>query len=259
MTTDEPATAALPDAGYFDQWYADIAESTSRDAIVARVLGLPAHLRSTSLLTWQGIAELTDRLRVPHGGLLLDIACGRGGYGIEIAHRTGARLIGVDFSATALRQAAAAAAERLPAGRAEFRVGTLLETGLPDATADAVMCVDALQFGEPPLAGLHEFRRVLKPGGRLALTCWEAVDPGDPLVPPRIHAVHLRRDLTAAGFADVEVERRADWRQTEHTLWEAVAAQTEPDAAMRSLQEEGRRALEIFGSLHRMFATATAP
>jgi SAM-dependent methyltransferase len=249
----------MPGADYFDQWYADIAGSASRDAIVARMLGLPAYLRSTSLLTWEGIAEVADRLRVPRDGLLLDVGCGRAGYGIEIAHRAGARLIGVDFSATALRQAQSAAAERLPAGRAEFRVGTLLETGLPGATADALLCVDAVQFAEPPLAGLLEFRRLLKPGGRLALTCWEATDPDDPQVPPRIHAVHLLRDLTAAGFADVQVQERTDWREAERTLWEEAAAQPDPDPAMRSLQEEGRRALETFGSLRRMFATATAP
>ncbi|WP_327011226.1 methyltransferase domain-containing protein [Dactylosporangium sp. NBC_01737] len=259
MTMDKPAATALPGADYFDQWYADIAGSTSRDAVVARLLGLPAHLRSTGLLTWQGIAEVTDRLRLPRGGLLLDIGCGRAGYGIEIAHRTGARLIGVDFSATALRQAESAAMERLPAGRAEFHVGTLLETGLPGAAADALMCVDAVQFAEPPLAALHEFRRLLKPGGRLALTCWEAVGPGDPLVPPRISAVHLLRDLTRAGFADVDVRERPDWRRAERTLWEAVAAQCDPDAAMLALQEEGRRSLETFGSLRRVFATATAP
>ncbi|WP_327707554.1 hypothetical protein OG912_00015 [Streptomyces sp. NBC_00464] len=90
--------AALPDAGYFDRWYADIADSTSRDAIVARMLQLPAYLRSTSLSTWQGVADVEEALRVPHDGLLLDIGCGRAGYGIEIAHRTGARLVGVDFS-----------------------------------------------------------------------------------------------------------------------------------------------------------------
>jgi SAM-dependent methyltransferase len=258
MTTDKPA-AALPDAGFFDQWYADIAESAGRDALVARAFGLPAHLRSTSLVTWQGIADVTDRLRLPHDGLLLDIACGRAGCGIEIAHRTGARLIGVDFSATALRQARAVAADRLPLGRAEFRVGTLLGTGLVGGAADALMCLDALQFAEPPLAALHEFRRLLKPGGRLALTCWEAVDRDDPLVAPRILAVDLLRDLTAAGFAEVLVVERDDWRLAERTLWEAVAVQTDPDPAMRSLQEEGRRALETFGSLRRVLATATAP
>jgi hypothetical protein len=35
-----------------------------RDAIVPRTLRLPAELQSTSLLTWDGIAEATDQLRL---------------------------------------------------------------------------------------------------------------------------------------------------------------------------------------------------
>jgi hypothetical protein len=59
--------------------------SPARDAIVARTPGLPPELQSTSMLTWQGIAEVTDALQMPQDGLLLDVACGRGGYGIEVA------------------------------------------------------------------------------------------------------------------------------------------------------------------------------
>lgn len=32
------------------------------------------------------------------------------------------------------------------------------------------MCLDSVQFADPPLAGLCEFRRVLAAGGRLVLT-----------------------------------------------------------------------------------------
>ena len=39
-------------AAYFDQWYADMATSPARDAIVARTLGLPPQLQSASTLTW---------------------------------------------------------------------------------------------------------------------------------------------------------------------------------------------------------------
>jgi cyclopropane fatty-acyl-phospholipid synthase-like methyltransferase len=42
---------------------------------------------------------------MPQDGLLLDLACGRGGYGIEVARRAGARLLSVDFSSVALEQA----------------------------------------------------------------------------------------------------------------------------------------------------------
>lgn len=233
-------SAAKRDATYFDQWYADVATSPVRDAIVARTLGLPPKLQSTSLLTWQGIAEVTPELRMPRDGLLLDLACGRGGYGIEIARRTDARLFGVDFSGIALEHARSSSARLLPAGRSEFQIGTLLATGLPTGNANGLMCVDAVQFAEPPLAALLEFRRVLASGGRLVLSCWEAVDSSDGQVSPRIHAVNLRRDLTAAGFVNVQVHDKSEWREAERSMWKAmVAAPGESDSAVRSLQTEG--------------------
>jgi SAM-dependent methyltransferase len=259
MTSEKPAVPVMRDAAYFDQWYADMAASPVRDAIVARTLGLPPELRFASALSWQGVAEVTEELRLPQDGLLLDIACGRGGYGVEVARRTGARLVGVDFSPVALAQARSIAARRLPAGRSDFQLGTLLAAGLPTGVADGLMCVDAVQFAEPPLAALLEFRRLLTSGGRLALTCWEAVDPLDGRVSARIHAVNLRRDLPEAGFVDVEVREKPDWRQAERALWEEAVAVVDADAAVRSLQAEGRRSLDAFDSLRRVFATATAP
>jgi SAM-dependent methyltransferase len=259
MTLERPATPATRGAQYFDQWYADMAASPARDAIIARALRLPPEHQVTGILPWQGVAEMAEQLRLPTDGLLLDIACGRGGYGIEIARRAGARLVGVDFSPVVVEQARLAGAERLPAGRSEFQVGTLLASGLHPGVADAVMCVDAVQFGEPPLAALLEFRRLLRPGGRLALTCWEAVDPADERVPPRIRSVDLRRDLPKAGFIDVEVHDRPDWREAERTVWQEAVAAVDADPAVRSLQDEGRSSLENFDSLRRVFATATAP
>jgi SAM-dependent methyltransferase len=260
MGSGEPAQAAKLDARYFDQWYADMVTSPARDAIVARTLGLPPELQSTSVLTWQGITELTEALHMPHDGLLVDLACGRGGYGIEVARRTGARLLGVDFSGVALAQARLSSARLLPAGRSEFRVGTLVATGLPAAVANGLMCVDAVQFADPPLAALLEFRRLLASGARLVLSCWEAAGPPDERVPPRIRAVNLRRDLPAAGFADVQVHEKPEWREAERRMWqEALAAPADSDAAVRSLQTEGRRALDTFESLRRVFASATAP
>ena len=240
------------DAAYFDQWYADMVTSSARDAIITRALSLPPELSQSGVVTGPAIAEISSELRLPPDGLLLDIACGRGGYGIEIARRADARLIGVDFSAVAVEEAAAKGAPR-----SEFRVGTLVATGLATGAADALMCLDAVQFAEPPLAGLREFHRLLKPGGRLALTCWEAVSAADERVPPRIRAVNLARDLPAAGFTDVRVHERPTWRAAERSLWEAAVAAADTDAAVRSLRAEGRRSLDTFDSLRRVFATAT--
>jgi len=79
--------------------------SPVKDEIQQRHLGLPPYLLSTSLLGWDGIAEAAASLRLSAGSTLVDLGCGRGGYGLEIAARSKARLVGVDFSAEAARQA----------------------------------------------------------------------------------------------------------------------------------------------------------
>jgi 2-polyprenyl-3-methyl-5-hydroxy-6-metoxy-1,4-benzoquinol methylase len=93
-------------AEYFDGWYRDKSENPQVDEVHRRVLGLPPTVPSGSCLPGDGIAEVASELRLTAGPALLDLACGRGGYGLEVAARTGARLTGVDFSAEALRHAA---------------------------------------------------------------------------------------------------------------------------------------------------------
>jgi SAM-dependent methyltransferase len=245
-------------AQYFDGWYADMVGSPAKDRLMQRHLGLPAGLLSTSLLSWAGIAEVVATLALSPGDTLLDLACGRGGYGLEIARRTGARLVGVDFSAEALRQAREQA--RRLGVPADFRLGDLAATGLDAGSVDAAVCVDAVQFAEPPAGAYRELRRVLGPGGRVVLTCWEPVRPGDERLAVRLRNVDLRAGLEGAGFAGVRVTERADWRAVEGAMWREVAA-LDPgaDAALRSLHDEGVRTLDTFDLLRRVVAVAEAP
>jgi SAM-dependent methyltransferase len=232
--------------------------SAIKDGVQQRHLGLPPELLSTSLLTWDGIDDATQRLQLAAGDTLLDLACGRGGYGLEIAARTGADLIGVDFSAEAVRQAVALAQQRSQV--AHFRVNDLTATGLQTVSIDAILCVDAIQFANPPAAAYREMRRVLRPGGRAALTCWEPVDRYANGLPERLRVVDLQAGLESAGFKDVEVAERPDWRAAERAMWEeAVALDPGDDPALHSFHDEGVRALLTFASLRRVLATATAP
>lgn len=247
----------MPSAEQFDRWYADMVASPVRDELVRRHLGLPAHVPSSSLLTWDAIAEVGATLRLSPGRVLLDLACGRGGYGLEVAHQSGAQLIGVDFSGEAVRRARQLA-ERL--GRAAvFQVGDLTATGLTDASVDAVMCVDAVQFARPSHVVYEEIRRVLTPGGRVVLTCWEPVDPSDDRLLDRLRAVDLRAGLTAAGFVDVSVQDRPDWQTVERGLWrEAAMLDPGEDPALRALHDEGGQVLQYGHLSRRVMATATA-
>ena len=256
--TERMESGPWPSANDFDGWYADMTGSPVKDEIQQRHLGLPPHLLSTSLLGWEGIAEVVEALRLSPGDTLLDLACGRGGYGLEIAARTGARLLGVDFSAEAVRQAREYA-RRLDR-TADFRFGDLAATGLGDGSVDTVLCVDAIQFAQQPGAAYCELQRVLAPGGRAVLTCWEPLGQDDERLPYRLRRVDLAAGLTAAGFGNIEVRDRAGWRACERAMWqEAVALDPGDDPALQSFHDEGVRSLDIFALMRRVIATATAP
>lgn len=248
------------DAAHFDRWYQDLADSPAADEIAQRVLGLPARLQSSSLLGWDAFEEVVAALGVVDGQVLLDLACGRGGYGLEIARRSGVRVVGVDFSAVAIGQARRRADASGLADRAEFRVGELTRTGLAAGSVDAVLVVDAVQFAEPLPQALREVRRVLVPGGRLVMTCWEVVDPADERLPEALRRLDLARRLPLAGFADVEVADRPAWREVERALWqEAVTIAPGDDPTLRSLRNEGLRKLDTFDAIRRVLVTARAP
>ncbi|GAB3490285.1 class I SAM-dependent methyltransferase [Nocardiopsis coralliicola] len=87
-----------------------------------------------------------------------------------LARATATRLIGVDFSAVAVETARSRSGARLPADRVDLRVGTLEDTGLPGACADAAVSLDALPLAPDPEAAAAEAARLLRPGGRLAFT-----------------------------------------------------------------------------------------
>lgn len=199
-------------------------------------------------------------LDLREGQVLVDLACGRGGYGLEIARRSRCRLVGLDFSAVAIEHARRRAQMLGLADRAEFRVGEFVSTGLSRASVDAVLVVDSLQFAEPIPDALRECRRVLRAGGRIVVTCWEALDAADERLSRRMRQVDLLEQLPLAGFVGVEVVDKPVWHSAERALWEeALSVDADGDLAMESMQDEARRVLATFEGLRRVLATASAP
>lgn len=56
---------------FFDQWYAEMGRSASRDQIVRRALGLPPDMEASGLLPWAGVAEVAAALNLARRGLEL--------------------------------------------------------------------------------------------------------------------------------------------------------------------------------------------
>jgi SAM-dependent methyltransferase len=245
-------------AEYFDGWYADKAQTQTVGQIMNRNMGLPADALA-GVVSADALPEITAGLALRAGDSLVDVACGRGYYGLVIARETGASLTGIDFSEQALGEARAQAA-RMKVHDAGFRVGNLTASGLPDGHADAVLCTDSIQFAEPQSAGYAEIARILRPGGRAVLTCWEPTGVADGRLGTRIRTVNLRAGLLAAGFADVDVRDRPEWLAREYAMnAEAAALDAGDDPALRSFRDEGARSVAQVGDglMRRVLAVAT--
>jgi SAM-dependent methyltransferase len=247
-------------ADYFDQWYADIDASQTRRQVFRDALQLPAEIDPSNLVPLAGLEEIAEQLAIPAGGLLVDLACGRGGPGMWLARATGARLVGVDFSPVAVAQAAARRLLFDLEDRATFVVGDLTSTELAAGTAHAVVCVDAFLFAADVGAAGHEVRRLLRPGGRVVMTGWEAIDRDDESLSERTRRADFRGHLLDAGLVDVVVEERPNWYAAERRLWElALALDAPDDPAVASMQEEAASALESFDRRRRVMASGRAP
>jgi SAM-dependent methyltransferase len=133
----------------------------------------PAEFAHISFLMLAEARRLLDLLELTDGDVLVDLACGAGGPGLWAAQQTGASLIGIDPSAPGLAAARRRASRVELDDRSGFQLGTFERTGLPDGAADAAMSIDALQYAPDKRAAMAEFLRILRPGGRLGLVCFE--------------------------------------------------------------------------------------
>lgn len=97
------------------------------------------------------------------GDVILDAGCGTGSLAARFA-QTARQVHAVDIAGNAFDAQYAA----LPNLR--FQKMNIEQLAFADGTFDKVVCVEALEHVIDPPRVLAEFRRVLKPGGRLVLT-----------------------------------------------------------------------------------------
>lgn len=123
---------------------------------------------------WARSGERTiERIGLMEGQVVLDLACGSGASTLPAARWVGprGRVIGIDLSEKMLEKGRAKAA-RDGLDQIEFRVGDMTATGFPDGAFDAVVCVFGLSLAPDMSAFLADLWRMVRPGGRLAITTW---------------------------------------------------------------------------------------
>lgn len=110
--------------------------------------------------------KLTAELENP-ASLILDVACGTGDLSIELQQHAAAKVIGTDFC----RPMLAIAKEKNPKNQLSipYIEGDALNLSFADESFNAVTIAFGLRNVANWLDGLNELRRVLKPGGKLAI------------------------------------------------------------------------------------------
>jgi len=104
------------------------------------------------------------------GDRLLDVACGHGASALLAARELGCRVVGLEYGARAVQDATAAARTAgLDAG-VSFRRGDAEALPFESDIFDAVLCECSLCTFPDKARAARELRRVLRPGGRLALS-----------------------------------------------------------------------------------------
>lgn len=122
--------------------------------------------------------RLVEHAQLTTGSRVLDAATGRGASAFPAAKRVGphGRVIGTDISAGMLRETG----KDVRSGNwpnIELQLMDAEQLTCPDSAFDCVLCGFALWFFPHPDRALQQFYRVLKPGGRLALTTWAHDSP----------------------------------------------------------------------------------
>ncbi|HET6870096.1 MAG TPA: methyltransferase domain-containing protein [Solirubrobacteraceae bacterium] len=174
-------------------------------------------------------AWMIEHARLQPGQRVLELAAGPGDTGFLAAEliRPGGTLLSTDATENML-EVARARANELGIENVEFKRIELEWIDLDTASVDVVLCKWGLMFAVDPEAALREARRVLRPGGRIALAAWDEprfndwatiptralvefghIAPPDPDAPGMFILSapgRLKELLESAGFLDAVVE-----------------------------------------------------
>ncbi len=226
---------------------------------------------------------MVDAIDPQPGQRVLELAAGVGETGFLVAELVApvGGVITSDQSQAMLEGARARAAE-LGLSNVEFQELNAEWIDLPVASVDAALCRWGYMLMADPHAALVETRRVLRPGGRLALAVWDAIEKNPWARLPASEL--LERDLIKAptpdvpgpfalsdeervsellresGFSDVHVEALDLWQRSASfdELWETVLdlSRVFHDAVLSRPESE---IADIRGSLATRLEDYTAP
>jgi ubiquinone/menaquinone biosynthesis C-methylase UbiE len=160
-------------------------------------------------------SQALDELAVQPGEDVLELGCGHGRTLARLSKlEPAARLFGVDPSDVMRSEARRRNRAGVAAGRIRIEDGDSGKLPFEDGSFDAAFTVHTVYFWPDVAEGMHELRRVLRPGGRLLLV----YRPDDPelrrALPASVYTLRgsaeLEGALGEAGFRGIETREQPD-------------------------------------------------
>jgi len=145
--------------------FGSAAEAAVRRATYGEDIG------QSSWMTAAAWLEYADLLRVRSDTRVLEVGSGSGGPAVYLARQRGCHVTGVDLNEHGIANGTRLAVEGGVADRVVFqRVDASQPLPFPDVSFDAVISNDAMCHIVNRMGVLAEWRRVLRPGGRILFT-----------------------------------------------------------------------------------------
>ncbi len=153
-------------------------------------------------------------LGLPIGSRGLDVGCGVGLYTLWLAEAVGStgKVVGIEPTAERVDAALALVGAQPAAARMELRQGDGTALYMASDSFDWVWCGDVLHHILDTGAALAEFRRVVRPGGRIIVKESQVLSamllPGHPELERRIQLAEIERTLDEGGGRSFQERRQ---------------------------------------------------
>ena len=157
-----------PPVDLYNNSYSQYAQQTYqavRQDTYGTDLGQSSWMTAEELHGFFGLLELTSQSHV------LEVGCGAGGCAIHLAATIGATVIGIDVNPNGIENARKLAVSSNVTSLVRFEhIDASRGLPFPDDSFDAIYSNDSICHIPNRVTVLTEWRRVLKPGGRLLFT-----------------------------------------------------------------------------------------
>jgi SAM-dependent methyltransferase len=260
---------------------ADDFRAESRKRWGKQAAGWEARRDALRTATMPVSAWMIDAIDPQPGHTVLELAAGTGDTGLLVAEliQPGGTLISSDFSPEMLA-VARRRAEELGVANVRFKqIDAETSIDLETASVDGALCRWGYMLLADPETGLRETRRVLRPGGRVALAAWTSAgenpwstlpaqeliaaglaEPPQPGLPGQFawgHEGVVAEHLDAAGFGEHHIEAleftidyrsASDWwaSQSDFSNWFAQAVARASDDQLAAVGDAIDRHAERF-------------